>query len=49
VRLVEQLRQAEWKPSPKTDGDAECEFLYQPDGWNLDYAHDQRPIPGPLG
>ena len=34
-RLVEQLRQAEWKPSPKTDGDAECEFLYQPDGWKV--------------
>jgi hypothetical protein len=37
VRLVEQLRQAEWKPSPKTDGDAECEFLYQPDGWKKAY------------
>ena len=36
-RLVEQLRQAEWKPSPKTDGDAECEFLYQPDGWAKAY------------
>ena len=36
-RLVEQLRQAEWKPSPKTDGDAECEFLYQPDGWKHAY------------
>jgi hypothetical protein len=24
-RLVEQLRQGEWKPSPKTDGDVECE------------------------
>jgi len=24
-RLVEQLRQAAWKPSPQTDGDAECE------------------------
>src|SRR5207302_9395511 len=33
TRLVEELRQAEWKPSPKTDADAECEFLYQPDGW----------------
>ena len=32
ARLVEQLRQAEWKPSPKTDADAECEFRYQPDG-----------------
>jgi len=29
-RLVEQLRQAQWKPSPKTDADAQCEFLYQP-------------------
>ncbi len=37
VRLVEQLRQAEWKPSPKTDADAECEFWYQPDGWSKPY------------
>jgi hypothetical protein len=37
ARLVEQLRQAEWKPSPKTDGDAECEFRYQPDGWKKEY------------
>src|SRR5665213_445180 len=29
-RLVEKLQQAEWKPSPKTDADAECEFRYQP-------------------
>jgi hypothetical protein len=36
-RLVEHLRQAEWKPSPKTDGDAECEFRYQPDGWEKPY------------
>ena len=32
-RLVEQLDQARWKPSPKTDADEQCEFLYQPDGW----------------
>lgn len=32
-RLVEQLEQAQWKPSPNTDADQECEFLYQPDGW----------------
>jgi hypothetical protein len=31
-RLVEKLQQGEWKPSPKTDADAECEFRYQPDG-----------------
>jgi len=30
-RLVGKLQQAEWKPSPKTDADAECEFRYQPD------------------
>jgi hypothetical protein len=32
-RLVEELQGADWKPSPKTDADAECEFRYQPDGW----------------
>jgi hypothetical protein len=37
ARLVEELRQAEWKPSPKTDADAECEFRYQPDGWSKPY------------
>ncbi len=36
-RLVEQLRQAEWKASKETDGDAECEFRYQPDGWKKHY------------
>ena len=36
-RLVEQLRQAEWKESKKTDADWECEFLYQPDGWSKPY------------
>jgi Transposase DDE domain group 1 len=36
-RLVEQLRQAEWKPSLKTDAGWECEFRYQPDGWMKQY------------
>jgi DDE family transposase len=36
-RLVEELREAEWKPSPKTDADAECEFSYQPEGWSKAY------------
>jgi hypothetical protein len=36
-RLIEQLGQAEWKPSPKTDADAECEFSYQPEGWDKPY------------
>jgi hypothetical protein len=34
ARLVEELRQAGWKPSKKTDADAECEFRYQPEGWS---------------
>jgi len=36
-RLIEELRQAEWKPSPKTDAAAECEFRYQPEGWSKPY------------
>src|SRR5438067_2939944 len=36
-RLIEALRQAQWKSSPKTDADAECEFRYQPDGWSKPY------------
>jgi hypothetical protein len=36
-RLVEQLNQAAWKASPKTDADEQCEFLYQPDGWSKAY------------
>jgi hypothetical protein len=36
-RLVEQLRQAEWKKSTKTDAEWECEFRYQPEGWGQEY------------
>ncbi|MEO7479621.1 MAG: IS1380 family transposase [Sulfuriferula sp.] len=36
-RLVEQLCQAEWKPSKKTAAGWECEFRYQPDGWKKPY------------
>ena len=51
ARLVDQLQAAEWKPSPRTDADEQCEFLYQPEGWDqahrflaLRYAKpDQRP------
>jgi Transposase DDE domain group 1 len=32
-RLVAQLQQADWQPSPKTDAEAQCEFRYQPEGW----------------
>ena len=34
ARLIEQLQRVEWKPSPKTDADQQCEFLYQPEGWS---------------
>jgi hypothetical protein len=33
----DRLRQAEWKPSPKTDAEAECEFRYQLEGWTKPY------------
>ena len=36
-RLVSELHQAAWKPSPQTDADAECEFYYQPEGWSKPY------------
>jgi hypothetical protein len=36
-RLVEQLRQAHWRASPNTDAEAQCEFLYQPEGWSRPY------------
>jgi hypothetical protein len=36
-RLVEQLEQVEWKPSPKTDADEQCDFVYQPEGWTKSY------------
>lgn len=36
-RLIEQLEQAQWKPSPKTDAGEQCEFVYQPEGWKRAY------------
>jgi hypothetical protein len=32
-RLVEELKSAHWKRSPRTDADQQCEFWYQPQGW----------------
>lgn len=32
-RLLEQLHAADWKRSPDTDADEQCEFYYQPEGW----------------
>src|ERR1041385_2957573 len=36
-RLVEELKAAEWKRSPRTDADGQCDFRYQPDGWGKPY------------
>ena len=32
-RLVDELKAANWKRSPQTDANGQCEFRYQPDGW----------------
>jgi hypothetical protein len=37
ARLVDELKAAEWKRSPHTDADEECEFRYQPEGWGRGY------------
>ncbi len=36
-RLVDELKAAAWKSSPKTDADGQCEFRYQPEGWGKAY------------
>jgi Transposase DDE domain group 1 len=36
-RLLEELKKADWRPSPKTDADEQCEFPYQPEGWGQAY------------
>jgi hypothetical protein len=36
-RLLEELQKADWRPSPKTDADEQCEFRYQPEGWGKVY------------
>ena len=33
ARLIDELQAADWRTSPKTDADEQCEFLYQPEGW----------------
>ena len=37
ARLVEELKAADWKRSPRTDADGQCEFRYQPEGWGEPY------------
>ena len=53
ARLVEELKAAEWQPSPRTDADGQCEFRYQPEGWGqvyrfvaLRYVKTKTPEPG---
>jgi DDE family transposase len=36
-RLVDELKAAAWKPSSRTDADGQCEFGYQPVGWQKGY------------
>jgi hypothetical protein len=36
-RLLEELKSAHWKRSPRTDADEECEFRYRPQGWGRAY------------
>lgn len=36
-RLVEALKSARWTGSPRTDADGQCEFRYQPEGWDKAY------------
>jgi hypothetical protein len=36
-RLVDELKAADWKRSPRTDADGQCEFRYQPEGWSEAY------------
>jgi hypothetical protein len=37
TRLFTQLQSARWRPSPRTDADEQCEFYYQPEGWEKAY------------
>jgi hypothetical protein len=49
-RLVDELKAADWKRSPHTDADGQCEFLYQPQGWGKAYRflalrYEKEPTP----
>jgi hypothetical protein len=37
ARLVDELKALDWKRSPRTDADGQCEFRYQPEGWGRAY------------
>ncbi len=36
-RLLSELQVATWRRSPHTDADFECQFSYQPEGWDREY------------
>lgn len=49
-RLIEELHAADWKRSPRTDADGQCEFRYQPEGWGKAYRfialrYEKKPPP----
>ena len=49
-RLLEELKAAHWKRSPRTDADEQCEFRYQPQGWGRAYRfialrYERKPEP----
>jgi Transposase DDE domain group 1 len=35
--VLDQLKAAEWKPSPDANADGQCEFRYQAKGWSKEY------------
>jgi len=53
-RLVDELKAADWKRSPHTDADGQCEFRYQPEGWRKAYRfialrYQKKPTPKEAG
>ena len=34
---MDELKAARWTGSPRTDADGQCEFKYQPEGWDQAY------------
>jgi hypothetical protein len=53
-RLVDELKAADWKRSPRTDADGQCEFRYQPEGWGkanrfIAVRYQKKPTPKEAG
>ncbi len=53
-RLIQELQAADWKRSPRTDADGQCEFRYQPEGWEKGYRYialryEKKPQPREAG